>query len=415
MQRIVLALLFIVTSRSILSANTIVDLYQAAKKNNPNIKRVELEVDFQKARIRELKSAFMPQLSVQGVYFYGNVPLNAERGKSGFDRIDSQNAVSLRTTLYNGGAEYTYFKYKDILPALAKNQKDSELFSFFLQLSALYFDYLNLANQERLIGRQVESLEKRAKLLKKWSAIGRVRKADYLSTLTQLRALEGRLQELKENQQTTHLNLLALTGIDLNPEQISLDFSKFSSLPGNWGQDITQRPQFQLIETTIENQLQNVTIQKASLRPQVDFISNYYLNRRQFGRQDDWDVAISFSWNFFDFGATSSRVEQERVRLRQFQSDLKMAQINLSNEVKVVEAQFKNQLKRKDLLQDSYDVSKQNYKEQSKEFKKGLIDALDLNRALEQLIQAEISYESMKYTLAEQWYSLKLINGDIEL
>lgn len=393
----------------------LIELYQKAKSTNPNIKRIKLEADFQKARVKELKSAFMPQLSLRGVYFYGNVPLRAEIGKTGFDRIDNQNQVSLTTTLYNGGAEYTYFKYKEILPALAKNQTDSELFGFFLQLSALYFDYLNLDNQIKLINKQVDSLKKRAELLKGWSKIGRVRKADYLSTLTQLKALEGRLQELKEGAVTARLNIKAITGEDVMADDITLVESKYLELPPTWGTDISNRPQYKLLETSIENQLQNITIQNAALRPQIDFISNYYINRRQFGRQDDWDVAISFTWNFFDFGATSSRVDQERVRLRQLQSDLQMAKINLSNEMKVVENQFLSQVQRKELLKESYDVAKENYQEQSKEFKKGLIDSLDLNRALEQMIQAELAYESMKYSLAEQWYALNLINGDIEL
>ncbi len=409
------SLLLVLTSSLSAKSVTLTDLYKQAKKNNPNIKRIQLETNFQKARVNELKSAFLPQLSVEGVYFYGNVPLRSEIGQTGWDRIDNQNAISLRTTLYNGGAEYTYFKYKEILPALAKNQKDSELFTFFLQLSALYFDYLSLINQESLIKRQVTSLSKRAELLKKWSRIGRVRKADYLSTLTQLRALEGRLQELKELQQTAKLNLKAMTGMDVLASGGELSDLNYEELPATWGRDFSNRPQYRLLEESIENQLQNITIQNAALRPQIDFRSNYYINRRQFGRQDDWDLAITVSWNFFDFGGTSSRVEQERVRLRQLHADLEMAKINLSNEMKVVEAQFKNQVKRKRLLKSSFEVSRLNYNEQSKEFKKGLIDALDLNRALEQMIQAELAYESMKFTLAEQWYSLKLINGDIEL
>lgn len=412
-----LAFIFSLIFTTSLCANSLelTKLYQLAKKNNPNIKRIKLEADFQKARVKELKSAFLPQISIEGVYFYGNVPLRSEEGKTGWDRIDNQNAISLNTTLYNGGAEYTYFKYKEILPALAKNQKDSELFAFFLQLSAVYFDYLSLINQEKLIQRQVSGLSKRADLLKGWSRIGRVRKADYLSTLTQLRALEGRLQELRELSLTAKLNLQAMTGSPIDNPKGDLDELNIEEMPASWGRDISYRPEYKLLETSIENQLQNVTIQNAALRPQVNFRSNYYINRRQFGRQDDWDVAITLSWNFFDFGATSSRVEQERVRLRQLQADLAMARINLSNELKVVESQFKNQLKRKELLKSSYEVSKLNYQEQSKEFKKGLIDALDLNRALEQLIQAELAYESMKYTLAEQWYSLKLISGEIEL
>ncbi|MCR9205670.1 MAG: TolC family protein, partial [Halobacteriovoraceae bacterium] len=365
----------------------LLELFEKAKKFNPDIQRVNLETDFQKARVQELKSAFLPQLSIEGVYFYGNVPLNSERGKSGFDRIDNQNAISLRTTLYNGGAEYTYFKYKEILPALAKNQKNSELFGFFLSLSALYFDYLNISNQEKLIARQIESLRKRAKLLKRWSKIGRVRKADYLSTLTQLMALEGRQQELVENLKTGQLNLRALTGQTVESSEISLPFEKFSEVPTRGSSsDISLRPEYKLLESSIQNQLQNITIQEATLRPQIDFRSNYYINRRQFGRQDDWDVAVTFSWNFFDFGATKSRVEQERVRLRQIQSDLQRAKINLSNEMEIVETRFRNQLKRKALLKSSFEVAQQNYNEQRKEFKKGLIDALDLNRALEQMI-----------------------------
>lgn len=408
-------LLLTVSKVSFASEVKLIELYQKAKATNPNIKRVKLEADFQKARVKELKSAFMPQLSLRGVYFYGNVPLRAEIGKTGFDRIDNQNQISLTTTLYNGGAEYTYFKYKEILPALAKNQTDSELFGFFLQLSALYFDYLNLDNQIKLINKQVDSLKKRAQLLKGWSKIGRVRKADYLSTLTQQRALEGRLQELKEGAVTARLNIKAITGEDVMADDITLVESKYLELPPTWGADISNRPQYKLLEASIENQLQNITIQNAALKPQIDFISNYYINRRQFGRQDDWDVAISFTWNFFDFGATSSRVDQERVRLRQLQSDLQMAKINLSNEMKVVENQFLSQVQRKELLKSSYEVAKLNYQEQNKEFKKGLIDSLDLNRALEQMIQAELAYESMKYSLAEQWYALSLINGDIEL
>lgn len=414
----ILILSFLVLCNNVFAVgrnSPLLELYQAAKKYNPDIKRVNLETNFQKARVNELKAAFLPQVSLQGIYFYGNVPLRAEVGKSGFDRIDNQNAITLRTTLYNGGAEYTYFKYKDILPALAKNQKDSQLFTFFLQLSALYYNYKNLRNQEGLIKRQVDSLQKRSILLKKWSAIGRVRKADYLSTLTQLRALEGRLQEIKENLTVARHNLKALTGLAIEGLNSQEDLSLYTSIPSEWKKSVDDRPQYKLLETSIQNQLQNITIQKATLRPRIDFNSNYYLNRRQFGRQDDWDIAITFSWNFFDFGATSSRVEQERVRLYQLQSDLSMAKINLENEIRVFETQFENQLKRKELLKDSYDVSLQNYNEQNKEFKKGLIDALDLNRALEQMIQAEIAYESMKYSLAEQWHALKLISGEIEL
>jgi outer membrane protein TolC len=393
----------------------LIKLYQAAKSYNPDIKRVKLEMDRQKARVNELKAAFYPQLSLQGVYFYGNTPLRSEIGQTGLDRIDNQNAISLRTTLYNGGAEYTYFKYKEILPTLAKYQENSQLFTFFLQLSALYYNYRNHKNQELLLKKQLSGLKKRVSLLKKWSAIGRVRKADYLSTLTQFKALEGRLQEIIQNKNVAKLNLKAVSGQDVSSLDKKEDFSVYYSLPSIWKQTYQLRPEYKLLEASIQNQLQNITIQEAGLKPRVDFNSNYYINRRQFGRQDDWDVSISLSWNFFDFGATSHRVKQEKVRLYQLQSELKMTQINLDNQIRVFETEYQNQLRRKELLKDSYQVSRQNYNEQSKEFKNGLIDALDLNRALEQLIQAEMAYESMNYSLAEQWHSLKLISGEIKL
>ena len=381
-------------------SQTVLEFYQSAKKNNPNFKRIELEVDFQRARVKELKGAFLPTLGLEGIYFYGDKTLTSQ---SGWDRVDNQNAISLRTTLYNGGAEYTYFKYKDILPALAKNQKDSQLFEAFLRINALYFDNLNLNNQRKLIAKQMVSLKKRATLLKKWSRIGRVRKADYLSTLTQLKILEGQHLQILENLKTSQLNLEALTGLSLDANKVSLNLKDYTKLPSNWGRDASERPQYKFLEESINNQLQNITIQNSALMPRIDLLSNYYLSRRQFGRQDNWDLAVSFSWSFFDFGQTSARAEQERVRMRQISRDLEMSKINLNNEVKVVENQFLSQIKRNDIFRESYEVSQQNYEEQSKEFRKGLIDALDLNRALEQLIQAEISYESMKYTIAEQW------------
>ena len=411
----VLSLLLFCYSNVSASALSIEELYDSAKDYNPGLKRLELERTLQEKRIDELRTAFFPSLSLNGTYFYGNVPIGDEVNQSGFERIDTQNAINFSTTLFNGGAEYTYFKFKNILPDLAKNQKDAGLFNFFLQLNAFYFNYLNQMKQHDLLSKQVKSLKKRLSILKKWSSIGRVRKADYLATLSQLKSLESLAQQAIENKGVAQLNLKALSGVMLEVENDFLNFNEFYTLPESWNKDITSRPEYKVLESSIENQRQNITVQKAVLRPQLNFSSNYYLNRRQFGRQDEWDVGLNLSWNFIDFGATKSRVAQEQIRFFQLKSDLENTKVNLEAEMRVLETRFLSQLKRKKLLEESLDAAKGNYAEQRREYDKGLVDALDVNQSLEQLINAELSLETLKHSVAEQWYALRLMSGDIEL
>jgi outer membrane protein TolC len=391
------------------------ELYSLAKDYNPTVERAELQKTLQEKRLKELKTAFFPTLSLNGTYFYGNVPIGAEVGQSGLERIDTQNAINLSTTLYGGGAEYTYFKYKHILPELAKNQKDSLLFNFFLQLNAFYFNYLNQNKQHTLLQRQVKSLKKRIDILKRWGNIGRVRKADYFATLSQLKSIESLTQQALENKNVAQLNLKALSGVTVELDNDEINFNKYYSLPKGWDLNAKERPEYKVLESSIENQIQNITIAKSQLRPQVNFFSNAYINRRQFGRQDEWDVGISLTWNFFDFGATNSRVDQQEVLLNQLKTDLENTEITLNNEMKVLETQFLSQIKRKKFLEEALEAANKNLKEQQREYDKGLVTALDVNQSLEQFINAELSLETLKHSIAEQWYALKLLSGDIEL
>ncbi|MCB0421249.1 MAG: TolC family protein [Bdellovibrionales bacterium] len=408
MNRIFLVIPFILTFSA--SATDVLDLYERSRKNHElfqenilSLKKTELEVS-------ESYKTLLPRLSFESIHFYGNQTLVNE---SGYDRIDNQQSLAMNLTLFKGGLRGTYSKLEDVLPKVTKSTNRKAEIQHFFKISNNYFSLMKLKQEKKFLEEQKLGLSRRVASLNERAKIGRNKKTDYLVTLAQLKKLEVSLLTLEEKIFDFHNSLRELVGESVDSSQFQIDFSVAENIPLAWKDRFKNHPDLNDLANKIEQQKLLVDLEKSSYWPQVDLNSNYYLHRRAFGRQDDWDVSVSVSWTLTDFGLTSSRVEQMSVEL----SKLMVSKSRVEKEVTVFAENLEHQFTTKKhllaALKESLKVVERNYKLHLLEYDKGLVNNIDLMRAFDELVETQKQYSAIHHDLVELWYAMKAFVGDI--
>jgi outer membrane protein TolC len=152
---------------------------------------------------------------------------------------------------------------------------------------------------------------------------------------------------------------------------------------------VEDRPEIREAQALENMRRKTIEIAKAEGRPAVYASWDYFGTSSQpsaagfTNRWKDYSVAgITFSWPFFDGGATKAKVEQAIVDLRTAYFFKEKVEQGIVLELKTVYLSYKEALERIRAAESQLDVYRDNLKVSREKFRQGHISTLDLNDAV---------------------------------
>jgi len=137
--------------------------------------------------------------------------------------------------------------------------------------------------------------------------------------------------------------------------------------------------------------------------PQLFAFGNYYYskpNQRYLPVEnkfnDSWDVGVALKWNLWNWGGTSSRVEQAEQDLIQAKESLSLLKEGIELDVYNNYLKLQSAIEKINLSKMQIKSAEENYRITKEKYKQQLATSTDLIDAEASLLKAKTTYENSK-------------------
>ncbi len=372
---------------------TLKESFDAARRNMESIKRAESQVNVFENQKDRARGAVLPNISAIGTWTKIDPPNAA--GASPF-LLTQQNNYAIRLTqpLLRGGTVSAYQLAKENI-LLAQFQKDAtELNLYQLVINSYYnlsIAQIDIKNVEELL----KFSRERVSEIRERTKIGKSRRGELVEAEAQLLTAESQYQQslinLKQHEKTFEFYT------KLKPEEIG----KLPELPPLTGsvEEYMMKSRMRADIRAIQQQTivadKQVSVARGGHMPQLDLISNYYLDRTGVLESSKWDVGFAVVIPIFQGGTVQAQVREAVAQKR-------IAELNSAESVRAAERdiainyqnlqQLQIQLKS---LKQAMSKAEEAYKLNKKDYTYGLVTNLDVLQSLNVYIETKRSYNSL--------------------
>jgi outer membrane protein len=390
---LIILIFFLFSYKSSFGALDLKKSFEGARHNMESIHRSNALIHQSEEQKNRARAQVLPTLSGIGSYTRIDPPGNG--GPSPF-LLTRQHVAAIRLSqpIIRGGSVSAYQLAKENI-LLARFQKDAtELNLYQLVISA----YFNLAMSQVDVKNVKELLKlslERVREIKQRTSIGRSRKGELAEVEAQQHIAESQYQQTFMKLQEAEKSFEFLTGIE--PQEIFLE-SKIPSIKSSledYLNKIRTRPDIMASHQEEKVATKQIDIAKGGHFPQVDFISNYYIDRTGILATSEWDFGIQVNVPIFQGGGVEASVKEavqgkRIVELRSLeieraaQRDVAISYQNL--------LQIQEQLKS---MKEALLKSEEAYRLSKKDYQFGLVTNLDVLRTMNIYIDAKRSYDGL--------------------
>ena len=110
-----------------------------------------------------------------------------------------------------------------------------------------------------------------------------------------------------------------------------------------------------------------------------------------------YSTGVSLSWNLFDGGQTSVRVQNAKIAYDSQQLQKEQIKISVARDIKNAFENYKNRLYIYNLQEKNVTTNKNNFSRTEEQFKLGQVNSVEFRQAQLNLLNAQTSYNLAKY------------------
>lgn len=367
--------------------------YQSALKNMESIQRAQAAIVQAREQKNQLLGTLLPTVAAVGNYTKIEPPEAA--GRNPFLLTQQYSAaIQLRQPVFRGGSYAAYQLAKENV-LLANFQKEATALNLYQLVINAYFNLSIAVSDVKNVEKLLQFSKERVKEIKERTLIGRSRKGELIEAEAQFHIAQSQYQQVMLNLKQAQENFEFLTSI--NSQDVLLP-EAIPDLVGSVGEylvRLSKRPDILATAQQIQVANKQVDVAKGGHYPQVDLVSNYFLERTGILETSTWDVGASVVIPIYQGGTVQAEVKQaieqkriaELTRKETFRSAERDIRISYQNIL-----QIKQQL---DYLRTALKKAEQVYQLNKKDYKLGLVTNLDVLQSLNVFIETKRSLDNL--------------------
>jgi outer membrane protein len=397
---------------------------EIAFKNSNEIKISNSKVIGADAKVTEVKSQYLPQLKLTANYtrlsdvpaFQVQLPFSphpitiADVILNNYSvKLSLQQPVftGFRTSALSNAAEY----YSEAANEDVNKTKNEVAF-------LVYSYYLNLYKAQQikaLLQESIKSANQHIVDTKNFMYNGLATKNDLLKFEVQESNIQLSLIEANNNIDLARSALNKSLGFPLDEkteiEPIEIKVEPFNdNLNGLINEALVNRSEIKSVKYSLEAGKENIKASRSGYFPSVFVSGNYtYANPNQRYQpplekfKGTWDVGITFSWDIWNWGGTSSQVVQAEQNLYQAQTSIDQLKDNIQLEVNQNYLSLKYAKEKLDVTQKAIEQADENLRTFKEKYDVQLATSTDIIDAENLLLQAKTNYTNalIDYKLAK--------------
>lgn len=391
-----------------------------AQEESETLALQQAEIDLQAARYREALGAFFPSLhfqftdTFQDVSGVNNSNNNSGSGNTSTRRERPEAKLHLRQPLFSGFREFNAMRgyeaggrQQRLLHRRVANQLYLDVAQVFYTVVLLEQDLADVRALSGLMDERLRELRGRIRL-------GKSRDSELLTVESQSAVIKAELEEIAGNILVARQALSFLTGRDMALSPLADGLEPGDPGPvENYTVRAASRTDVLAEREALEVQRHTLNFARGAYWPTADVAGNYYLKR--VGNQEpiDWDVIFSLDVPIFQGGAARAQVRAAKLLLRQAELRLRRAARNAESEIRTAHLTLKRTMTRTQNLREASEKARRSYTLQTREYRLGLVNNLDVLSALDALTTTERAYDRARFQAKIDWLQLKLAAEDL--
>jgi outer membrane protein len=158
-----------------------------------------------------------------------------------------------------------------------------------------------------------------------------------------------------------------------------------------------------------------VKVAKAGHWPLVEVEGNYYLHRRGFLSEVDWDVILDVDVPIFQGGAVKSTVREYTSLLKEAELKLIQTERQVQRDIKNAYTRLLSTKKQVDFLEQAAQKAQKSYDLHTREYRLGLVNNLEVLTALKDLEDIELKLNQAKIQNKLDYLSLLIATEEFEV
>jgi outer membrane protein TolC len=396
-----------------LSATSLTELIDSGLLNNSLIKKTELQIELMEAKQAESKAKRFGEIDVVGSYTHYNLPRTlapiVPSSLSPTSSVDTtqdlfSTGVQYSVPLFTGGAWEEQVAIDNIASQMSQSKKRLSREELIYNIRSLYLSVLSLQELQTSQEGYVGALESLKEKIGYGVELGKRAKIELLKANNDLVQAIGDVSKTKSSLKMLKSTLSVTTHTDTIDylEPISI----YMESPNNLTDSLDNLERFRLQELEITKGSKMVKKVEASKKPQVALNAyagyNYDLDQvSHFEQEQLWQVAVNVKWNLYDFGATSTRVQQAKIAQLQAISQkdtttegFKKLFAKAQNEIEIALANYKTTQSQYALLQESETIEQARYDAGVATLNDLLLAKSKTELAKSQMIQSKYAYQN---------------------
>lgn len=414
-----------------LKLNSVFEIYQAAKKNLPQIQIGQLSVMEQKANADSARAYTYPQVTLTGSMTRYKYDVNLENGGGNNDNYNENKiGVRINQPLLKFGLFDTVAGYEALNKAatadLAKTIEES-----IIEINNLILDIL--ANNDYLeqVMAQHQAIANLVKIQKRRFELGEVSKIEFNQVNAELKLLDGELLNAKNRQEIAQLRFYETTKI--NPPTF---LWKVAEIPSEAFSEINEK---QLLEKALanNNEIQSAfnnleALIKFNQASQSDFFpsinfsagvsqnfANGIYSQSKIAQQNQGyknkivDVGIYLDYPIYSGGGTSAQALASFAKQGKMRASIDLELINLRVGVKTAFSQLNYALSLQSTAQASLIAAQSSRDAVVRGGELGLKNTFEVLTAEEKLLAAKAKNTNAKILLIQNFLNLQKITGEL--
>ncbi len=291
-----------------------------------------------------------------------------------------------------------------------KQNTENKKITAVVEVSKAYYDILTSEEQIKIVRENIARLQKQLKDAKSQYDVGLVDKTDYKRAqiaLANSNADEKRTVELRKYKYEYLKQLLAL---DKSKNlTLSFDNSNMESeilLDTTAGINVSNRIEFQQLETSKKIQQLSTQYYKWTYLPSVSAFYNYAFNYRndKFSKlySDNFPgsvAGLNVSFSIFDGFKRKKQINKSRLQEERIDWDIKNLENSINTEYSLARATYNANLNDWKTAKENVELSKEVYETIKLQYDEGIKTYLDLMTAETDLKTTQLNYLNSLYAL----------------
>ncbi len=389
---------------------------EAVLDNNYGIKIAENNIEIAENNAGILNSGYLPTLSTNlGWNFSFQDRLAEVDGREPLDQNDLETqrynaGVDLNYTLFDGLGRIYNYKQLKLQYNLSQLEARETIENTMLQMLSVYYELARRITNVEVLENTLLLSKQRLERVEYQFDYGQINKLAVLNAEVDVANDSIRLIDERQNLVNTKRDLMVVLNEELTETFVVdtiVSFTPILQIEEFISSAKENNVSMQIIEENLLIADYDKKLSFTGYLPRLDLFGSYGWNRNispespffpgSTQTTKGYSAGVSLSWNLFDGGQTSVRIQNAKIAYENQQIQKQIIQQNVDRDIKNAFENYKNRLYIYQLQKKNVTTNQNNFSRTQKQFNIGQVNSVEFRQAQLNLLNAQTSYNLAKF------------------